>query len=259
MQKVEYQNNVDSKIKKIYTKKHHDTIEDLEKLLEKGVPNLTMSEIASRLKISLRTLYEIAPSKDQLILMTMDKILIKLGKFALDSVSEIQSPIEKLEQYLFIVNQAVGPKFNTFLKDIEKINGSQKMADYHESFISNYTQKLLNDAISLQEAGAFSILMECVPAKIASVINEKLDVPTISYGSGPSLDAQGLVGADILGLFDLFQPKFSKRYSEIGLEIKKAFRRYHDEVISQKFPYTDNQYNVPEIVLKNFLSWIKNN
>ena len=112
MQKVEYQNNVDSKIKKIYTKKHHDTIEDLEKLLEKGVPNLTMSEIASRLKISLRTLYEIAPSKDQLILMTMDKILIKLGKFALDSVSEIQSPIEKLEQYLFIVNQAVGPKFD---------------------------------------------------------------------------------------------------------------------------------------------------
>ena len=101
--------------------------------------------------------------------------------------------------------------------------------------------------------------MECVPAKIASLINEKLDVPTISYGSGPSLDAQGLVGADILGLFDLFQPKFSKRYSEIGLEIKKAFRIYHDEVISQKFPYTDNQYNVPEIVLKNFLSWIKNN
>ena len=164
MQKVEYQNNVDSKIKKIYTKKHHDTIEDLEKLLEKGVPNLTMSEIASRLKISLRTLYEIAPSKDQLILMTMDKILIKLGKLALDSVSEIQSPIEKLEQYLFIVNQAVGPKFNTFLKDIEKINGSQKMADYHESFISNYTQKLLNDAIKMHEiknidTKAFSILL----------------------------------------------------------------------------------------------------
>ena len=164
MQKVEYQNNVDSKIKKIYTKKHHDTIEDLEKLLEKGVPNLTMSEIASRLKISLRTLYEIAPSKDQLFLMTMDKILIKLGKFALDSVSEIQSPIEKLEQYLFIVNQAVGPKFNTFLKDIEKINGSQKMADYHESFISNYTQKLLNDAIEMNEiknidTKAFSILL----------------------------------------------------------------------------------------------------
>tara|TARA_B100001540_G_C15624647_1_gene559238 strand:- start:234 stop:842 length:609 start_codon:yes stop_codon:yes gene_type:complete len=164
MQKVEYQNNLTNKRTKIYTKKHHETIEDLEKLLEKGVPDLTMSEIASKLKISLRTLYEIAPSKDQLILMTMDNILKRLGKHALDSVSNIQSPIEKLEQYLFIVNQAVGPKFNIFLKDIEKINGSKKMADYHENFISNYTQKLLDDAVKINEikkidTKAFSILL----------------------------------------------------------------------------------------------------
>ena len=133
-------------------------------MLEKGVPDLTMSEIASKLKISLRTLYEIAPSKDQLILMTMDNILKRLGKHALDSVSNIQSPIEKLEQYLIIVNQAVGPKFNIFLKDIEKINGSKKMADYHENFISNYTQKLLDDAVKINEikkidTKAFSILL----------------------------------------------------------------------------------------------------
>ena len=164
MQKVEYQKNLTNKRTKIYTKKHHETIEDLEKLLEKGVPDLTMSEIASKLKISLRTLYEIAPSKDQLILMTMDNILKRLGKHALDSVSNIQSPIEKLEQYLFIVNQAVGPKFNIFLKDIEKINGSKKMADYHENFISNYTQKLLDDAVKINEikkidTKAFSILL----------------------------------------------------------------------------------------------------
>ena len=164
MQKVEYQNNLTNKRTKIYTKKHHETIEDLEKLLEKGVPDLTMSEIASKLKISLRTLYEIAPSKDQLILMTMDNILKRLGKHALDSVSNIQSPIEKLEQYLFIVNQAVGPKFNIFLKDIEKINSSKKMADYHENFISNYTQKLLDDAVKINEikkidTKAFSILL----------------------------------------------------------------------------------------------------
>ena len=164
MQKVEYQNNLTNKRTKVYTKKHHETIEDLEKLLEKGVPDLTMSEIASKLKISLRTLYEIAPSKDQLILMTMDNILKRLGKHALDSVSNIQSPIEKLEQYLFIVNQAVGPKFNIFFKDIEKINGSKKMADYHENFISNYTQKLLDDAVKINEikkidTKAFSILL----------------------------------------------------------------------------------------------------
>ena len=65
--------------------------------------------------------------------MTMDNIYKELGKHALDSVSNIQSPIEKLEQYLFIVNQAVGPKFNIF-KDIEKINSSKKIADYRPKF-----------------------------------------------------------------------------------------------------------------------------
>ena len=118
-------------------------------------------------------------------------------------------------------------------------------------------EKLLNDAISLQDAGAFSILMECIPSKIASIIHKKLHVPTISYGSGPDLDAQGLVGADILGLFDLFLPKFSKRYSEVGKEIKSSFNKFHKEVISKKFPYLENQYNVSDSVLKDFLKTIK--
>ena len=165
MQNLDHQSNSQqNKNSKIYTKRHHEIIDALERLLEQGVPELTMSEIAKKLKISLRTLYEISPSRDKLILMTMDNILKKLGKFAMDSVEDIDSPINKLEEYLFIVNQAVGPKFNTFLKDIEKINGSQKMADYHENFISNYTQKLLNDAIEMNEienidTKAFSILL----------------------------------------------------------------------------------------------------
>ena len=199
MQKVEYQNNLTNKRTKIYTKKHHETIEDLEKLLEKGVPDLTMSEIASKLKISLRTLYEIAPSKDQLILMTMDNILIRLGKHALDSVSNIQSPIEKLEQYLFIVNQAVGPKFNIFLKDIEKINGSQKMADYHENFISNYTQKLLDDAVKMNEikkidTKAFSILLGGIGREFLKEKNRYLisDSPEESANSITSIILNGI-------------------------------------------------------------------
>jgi hypothetical protein len=111
--------------------------------------------------------------------MTMDKILIRLGKYALDSVSNIESPIEKLEQYLFIVNQAVGPKFNAFLKDIENINGSQKMADYHVNFISNYTQKLLNDAMEVKEikkvdTKAFSILFGGIGREFLKEKNRRL-------------------------------------------------------------------------------------
>ena len=165
MQNIEYRkSSFDTKTNRIYTKRHNEIIDALEVLLESGVPNLTMSEIAKKLKISLRTLYEIAPSRDKLILMTMDNILKKLGKFAMDSVSEINSPIEKLEEYLMIVNQAVGPKFDRFLKDMEKINGSKMTADYHENFIKNFIKELLEQAIKKKEikaidVKAFSILL----------------------------------------------------------------------------------------------------
>ena len=165
MQNLDHQSNSQqNKNSKIYTKRHHEIIDALEKLLEQGVPELTMSEIAKKLKISLRTLYEIAPSRDKLILMTMDNILKKLGKFAMDSVEDIDSPINKLEEYLFIVNQAVGPKFDRFLIDMEKINGSKTTADYHENFIKNYIKKLLEEAIEKKEiksidVKAFSILL----------------------------------------------------------------------------------------------------
>ena len=126
----EYIKNPDAKIQESFSKRHHEIIEDLEKMLEKGVPDLTMSQIASSLKISLRTLYEIAPSKNRLIIMIMDSILRKLGKHAIESISDIKSPLKKLEKYLYTVNQAVGPKFNTFFKDMEKVKGLEAMADY---------------------------------------------------------------------------------------------------------------------------------
>ena len=158
MQNIGYRkSSFNTKTNRIYTKRHNEIIDALEVLLESGVPNLTMSEIAKKLKISLRTLYEIAPSRDELILMTMDNILKKLGKFAMDSVSEIDSPIEKLEEYLMIVNQAVGPKFDRFLKDMEKINGSKMTADYHENFIKNFIKELLEQAIKKKEIKAIDV------------------------------------------------------------------------------------------------------
>ena len=161
---MQYNDIFTNKKSKIYSKRHNELINELEKLLEKGVPDLTMSEIASKLRISLRTLYEIAPSKDYLIIMTVNNILKKLGKHALDAVINIDSPIQKLEEYLFIVNQAVGPKFNSFFKDLEKVDGADEMVDYHENFISNFTKELLDDAKQEKEiqnidTKAFSILL----------------------------------------------------------------------------------------------------
>tara|TARA_B100001094_G_C18143043_1_gene779046 strand:- start:112 stop:720 length:609 start_codon:yes stop_codon:yes gene_type:complete len=161
---LDYIKSLHAKRQGTFTKRHHEIIEDLEKMLEKGVPDLTMSQIASNLKISLRTLYEIAPSKEELIIMITDSILRKHGKYALGSISDVKSPLKKLEKYLYTVNQVVGPKFNTFFKDIEKIKGLESVVDYHANFITNLTEELLNQSIEEREiqnidSKAFSILL----------------------------------------------------------------------------------------------------
>ena len=107
---------------------------------------------------------------------------------------------------------------------------------------------LIEDALALENAGAFAVLMECVPAEVAALVHQRLRVPTISYGAGPACDAQGLVAADVLGLFDLFLPKFSKRYANIGEQIRQAFQAYRDEVMSGAFPGREHQYALPEEV-----------
>ena len=180
MQNIEYISDLNNNENKAFSKKHHQIIEQLEEMLEKGVPDLTMSQIASRLKISLRTLYEIAPSKDQLIIMIMDVILKKLGKNAIDSISDIKSPIKKLEKYLSLVNQAVGPKFNTFFNDLKKISGLEEMADYHANFITNMTEDLLIEAIQKKEiqnidSKAFSILLGGIGREFIKEKNKLID------------------------------------------------------------------------------------
>jgi AcrR family transcriptional regulator len=165
---------------KALTNRHHEIINSLEIMLEKGIPDLTMSELASKLKISLRTLYEIAPSKDQLITMTVDNILRKLGKNALDEISTIESPINKLQKYLNIVNQAVGPKFDTFIKGLGRnIPSSNSMIDYHEGFITSFTEKLLNEAKEAKEikkidTKAFAILLGGIGREFAKEKNRLL-------------------------------------------------------------------------------------
>lgn len=101
---------------------------------------------------------------------------------------------------------------------------------------------LIESARKLEEVGCFSVLIESVPKELAGEITQSLRVPTIGIGAGVDCDGQVLVVNDILGLFEDFQPKFVKRYAELGKQIRKACRSFLDDVKSGRFPSDQESY-----------------
>ncbi len=97
-------------------------------------------------------------------------------------------------------------------------------------------KRLLEDALLLEEAGCFGIVLESVPAKLAELISQKLSIPTIGIGAGVGCDGQVLVTHDLLGLFDRFTPKFVKQYANFHDAMQKAFNDYIEDVETKRFP-----------------------
>jgi len=97
-------------------------------------------------------------------------------------------------------------------------------------------RRLLDEAVALDRAGCFSIVLECVPEELASLITERVSVPTIGIGAGPACDGQVLVFHDLLGLYDGHMPKFVRRYANSAEEWRKAIARYLEDVRSGRFP-----------------------
>jgi 3-methyl-2-oxobutanoate hydroxymethyltransferase len=107
-------------------------------------------------------------------------------------------------------------------------------------------QKIIDDALSLEDAGAFSVLLEAVPAPIAKMVTERLRVPTIGIGAGIHCDGQVLVVHDMLGLFDRFTPKFAKKYINLSELILKALESYREEVLKEEFPTDQHSFHIDE-------------
>ena len=105
-------------------------------------------------------------------------------------------------------------------------------------------QKMLEDALRLEDAGAFVVILECVPDEVSRIITGRLGVPTISYGAGVHCDGQGMVSADMFGLFEGFKPKFAKRYVDLGAQILKTFETYREEVLGGRFPAEEHTYHI---------------
>jgi 3-methyl-2-oxobutanoate hydroxymethyltransferase len=102
--------------------------------------------------------------------------------------------------------------------------------------------QLKEDALLLQDAGCFSIVLEKIPVSLAQEITQMLDIPTIGIGAGPFCDGQILVSYDMLGIFDQFKPRFVRRYANLADQMRKAFQKYITDVQSGRFPTEDESF-----------------
>lgn len=111
-------------------------------------------------------------------------------------------------------------------------------------------KKLLEDALCVQEAGAFAVVIEAVPEKLATLITNKLDIVTIGIGAGSGCDGQVLVYQDMLGMFSDFTPKFVKKYANIGDIMREAFKKYDEEVKNKQFPLEEHTYKIEDNIIE---------
>jgi 3-methyl-2-oxobutanoate hydroxymethyltransferase len=102
--------------------------------------------------------------------------------------------------------------------------------------------KLLEDALAVEAAGAFALVVECVPNDVAARITEAVKIPTIGIGAGPQCDGQVLVTPDLLGLFDELRPRFVKQYADLGREVTQAVEAYCREVREGSFPAAEHGF-----------------
>ncbi len=117
-------------------------------------------------------------------------------------------------------------------------------------------KRLLEDALILEEAGAFSLVLESVPARLAEYISQKISIPTIGIGAGAGCDGQVLVTHDLLGLFDRFTPKFVKKYADFHGEMKRAFAEYLEEVQTRQFPGVEHSVEMKDDEWEGFLKTV---
>jgi 3-methyl-2-oxobutanoate hydroxymethyltransferase len=105
---------------------------------------------------------------------------------------------------------------------------------------------LIDDALALEQAGAFSLVLETVPDRVAELVSQRLSIPTIGIGAGAGCDGQVLVFHDLLGYFDRFSPRHNKRYANIREIVVTALGQYRSEVESRAFPTAENSFAIED-------------
>jgi 3-methyl-2-oxobutanoate hydroxymethyltransferase len=115
-------------------------------------------------------------------------------------------------------------------------------------------QQILNDVISFVNAGAFGLVLECIPSRLGEIISQSLEIPTIGIGAGPNCDGQALVTQDMLGLFKELSPRFLKVYLDLQSVITSAITQFREEVENGQFPGPEHSYEIEEGELGKLLA-----
>ncbi|RCW48642.1 3-methyl-2-oxobutanoate hydroxymethyltransferase [Halanaerobium sp. MA284_MarDTE_T2] len=118
-------------------------------------------------------------------------------------------------------------------------------------------RELIKDALAIQEAGAFSILVEAIPPELTEFLTKKLDIPIYSIGAGLPCDGQLLICGDMLGMFQAFTPKFVKKYANVAEIEINAFKEYIKDVKEEKFPEEGHVYHIKEETKENYIKMLK--
>ncbi|UCF83959.1 MAG: 3-methyl-2-oxobutanoate hydroxymethyltransferase [Desulfobacteraceae bacterium] len=118
-------------------------------------------------------------------------------------------------------------------------------------------KRIIEDARALEDAGAFSMILEAVPAPLGQLVAEAVKVPVIGIGAGPNVDGQVLVTHDMIGLFDKFVPKFVKQYTQVRKTILEALKEYKEDVLAVTFPGPEHSFKMPDEALEHLKKLLK--
>ena len=170
--------------------------------------------------------------------------LIKEGRA---QAVKLEGGKEVVEQIRAIVNASIPVVAHLGLtpQSINAFGGFKVQGKSEEA-----AQRLLEEARAVEEAGAFAVVLECVPAKLAEFISKEISIPTIGIGAGVGCDGQVLVYQDMLGMYSDFVPKFSKQYAKVGEVMRKAFADYNKEVKDGVFPEEKHTFKIDEEVIE---------
>jgi 3-methyl-2-oxobutanoate hydroxymethyltransferase len=133
-------------------------------------------------------------------------------------------------------------------QSVHKLGGWKVQATSRES-----ARVLIEDALILEDAGCYAIVLESVPAEVAGLISKRLSIPVIGIGAGIGCDGQVLVTHDVLGLFDRFTPGFVKKYADLFSEMERAFRSYIDDVKERRFPAPEHASSMDAQTLRDLI------